>query len=148
MSDLDFTELDGFQFEKERRIAEWRARKDKREFQKLCRRLMTARWRRGLSDERRAEYLAKARADMGRRYKAKQAEKHARDRSRVLVCQECGVEFQRLPGTTGPKPKFCTMRCYQRQYHREWERKRTGAKRRNRCGRCGKFGHNKRSCRA
>jgi hypothetical protein len=32
------------------------------------------------------------------------------DRSRNLVCEWCGVDFIR-PGTRGPRPRFCSMKC-------------------------------------
>jgi hypothetical protein len=136
---LDFRELDGFQFDKDRALADWRHRKEQAEFGVLVNRLRARKWQREVYAEG-GNRLERLRA-VKRKHAARPAVKLAglenakarrarayRENPIVCTCVECGSTWCPLP-RRGVRPlEFCTDACRQRyRYH---ERK--PAARRNR----------------
>jgi len=109
---------------KEQRLREWAARKEDRDFRRLCDRLYQRKWLRRVmaldaSDPRKAKLLARKRA-----YKARNRDRlHAQQRARRIArrravpmlrtCPGCGAQWCRLPGLEGAKRTWCSTACYQ-----------------------------------
>lgn len=129
---VDMSELvDGYQFDgRARSIAQWRERKEAREFKKLCARLRSRRWRIAVYAEqgpRLDSVRANARAYYHRNAKRlNEAKNERRRRARALAregktqewtCEGCGASCSR-PFTCGPIPTWCDQRCSQRARYR------------------------------
>lgn len=113
--------VDGFQFGgRARAIAEWRDRKEDKEFRRLCRRIymngyMRRRWI--AKPEYRAWAIARNRA-------WKLAHK-----TPVRICLECGKQWKNLPGLClggRPPTKYCSKKCRVRFKNKELAAKRKG----------------------
>jgi len=149
---LDFKELDGFQFDKDRAIADWRNRKEQAEFGKLVNRLRVLKWQRDVQAEggsRAAALRARKLRYMQQPDVASRALERARVRRLaayhaspiVCRCRRCGAEWCPLPRRGVRPAEFCTDAC--RQIFRYRERSQRPKKR---CGRCGLAGHTRRTC--
>ena len=114
--DLELQERGGFQFEKDRRIADWLDKKERTEFTRLCARLYSRNWQR----KRRREQPDRVRHNQ-RRWRNANREKvrawdrarRARQRVRVsVVCKHCKTTFypKRLHQAKGVT-KWCTVKC-------------------------------------
>jgi hypothetical protein len=126
--------IEGFQFGgRDRAIAEWRERKEEKEFNKLCRRLKLNKQARDrfrdnpIWREHRRKYMA---SYMRERWHSEVAfrEKHKalarawkQKRQPVRTCLECGVQWVNQVGhNNGHKPriKFCSAKHRRRFYNR------------------------------
>jgi hypothetical protein len=118
--------VDGFQFNsRERRIQEWKEKKENDEFEKMITKLRRHKnyrawyerhkddpvWRERLrtyTREQRRKHSAKRNADA----RKKRIESHA---SIVNVCEECGTQFSFEYGKSKKKrSRFCSMKCRNR----------------------------------
>lgn len=112
--DLDFNEIEsGMMSGKAAAIADWRFRKEARDFNRQIACLRASKWNRE-HPERRREIMKAHNAKPERR--AAQNECHRRRRAakprETFVCAECGQTKERA--RKGPPPKFCGSACYQR----------------------------------
>lgn len=117
--------VDGFQFNsRERRLQEWKEKKENDEFEKMITKLRRHKnyrawyerhkddpvWRerlRAYTREQRRKHSAKRNADARR----KRIEAHA---SIVNVCEECGKNFSFEYGQRKKRSRFCSMKCRNR----------------------------------
>lgn len=117
--------VDGFQFNsRERRLQEWKEKKENDEFEKMITKLRRHKnyrawyerhkddpvWRerlRAYTREQRRKHSAKRNADARR----KRIEAHA---SIVNVCEECGKKFSFEYGQRKKRSRFCSMKCRNR----------------------------------
>lgn len=156
--DVDLGELaEGYQFDgRARAIAQWRERKEAREFEAMCNVLRVKKWRREVfaeAGERLARLRESGREKMRKRRAAMSAaerdELNARQREErerawksspaIYTCKTCGTQWCPLPHVRrGRAGEFCCKRCANK-----WRRP---AKTNNRCRGCGDRGHNRRTC--
>lgn len=117
--------VDGFQFNsRERRLQEWKEKKENDEFEKMIIKLRRHKnyrawyerhkddpvWRERLrtyTREQRRKHSAKRNADA----RQKRIEAHA---SIVNVCEECGKKFSFEYGQRKKRSRFCSMKCRNR----------------------------------
>lgn len=156
--DVDLGELaEGYQFDgRGRAIAQWRERKEEREFKALCNVLRVNKWRREVyaeAGDRLARHREVSRLSMRRQraamseekreaFNAQQREQRERvwkENAAVYTCRTCGAQWCPLPHIRkGRVAEFCSKRC-----KNKWRRP---AKTDNRCRGCGESGHNRRTC--
>jgi hypothetical protein len=110
--DLDYTERTGFLTGKAFAIADWRHRKDKREFDALQNRLNVRRWRLRVYDVG-GEKLDQLRANARKRQNAHHERERIKRRGRVLTCEQCGAQWCVVPRAPGAcwNAKACSLRC-------------------------------------
>jgi hypothetical protein len=112
---LDYRERDGFLVGKQAALADWRLRRDDRDFDALCLRLYNRNWARKF----RAEHPERAREILRRWREAHRDEMNARTRAsraakrvtRYIVCEVC---LDVVPSKR--KQRFCKRKC-RNQFH-------------------------------
>lgn len=154
----------GFQVGKAARIADWLAKKERAETDRMINVARASKWNRE-HPKRRAEINARANAKPATKAKnrARARKKHAEAYRRnpiICRCQECGSVWCKVPWLKGPRPRFCGTRCYQRHRVRETGRepgprrpkrkpsrgKPLKLRRPYRCSNCNTMGHNRLGC--
>lgn len=128
-SGVDFDDMQtGFQSPRAAGIADWLFRKEEAEFGKLVNRLRVKKWAKANPDKRRKianRYAAKPDVRARQDARARQ-ERLAEHRSKVVVCQECGVELCEVKPRKGMPRRWCTNACFQRN---KYQRTTPGARR-------------------
>jgi hypothetical protein len=143
----------GFLVGKNQRLADWRAKKEQKQYDALFNRLRARNWQRKVYeqggeklDKLRARKLAHAHQpevkQRGYRLARKRRERAYKANPVECVCRACGAVWCRVYPAKGPNPDFCGEACRQRLRHRE----RSKSKRVYKCSRCGEQGHNSRGC--
>lgn len=121
--------VDGFQFNsRERRLQQWREKKEDAEFEKLITKLRRhknyrAWYERHQHDPVWRERLRKYTREQRRKHKEKRNADARRKRreahgSVVNVCQECKKQFSFQFGQRKKRSKFCSMKCRNQDSHR------------------------------
>jgi hypothetical protein len=111
--DLDYSERAGFMTGKSAAIADWRHRKEVRDFGALVNRLRVIKWQRENAEKHHAKQLRYAlKAEVKARYNANARKRRAAKPIEQLVCEECREPFPRA--RRGPRPRFCGDACRQR----------------------------------
>jgi endogenous inhibitor of DNA gyrase (YacG/DUF329 family) len=132
----------GFMFTREARIADWRFRKEREAFDRLCAVLRVRKWVAENPERRRRnarEHARRVRADPERREElnARERARRAARPPRTLKCKQCGAEFPWKP-KGGQRPHYCSDRCGQRfRYLEKTAEKRKTAPELVECRQCG-----------
>jgi hypothetical protein len=110
--DIDYSERAGFLTGKALALADWRHRKDKREFDVLQARLSARRWLMRVYAEG-GEKLERVRELARKRANARKERRRLKRRGRVLTCGWCGAQWCPLPRAPGAAAiaKSCSARC-------------------------------------
>lgn len=120
--DLDYSERDGFMVGRTAAIADWRHEKEQREFSAYCKRLYLERWRKA-NPAKVAAYNRAWWSKPAVRARCNERRKRARRKQDATehVCPECQVSFcfYRAPWVGGPRSKFCSSACYQRDRYQQ-----------------------------
>lgn len=112
---------------RERRIQEWREKKEEEEFRKLCERLAKRNYQRKKATHDEGRMQLKAAQERYRKLNhakilvSERRRKHKRYKANpvVNVCKECGASWCPLPQVKVKRSKFCSRRCRNRNYKRE-----------------------------
>lgn len=123
--------VDGFQVGRAAAMLDSLHRKDKREFEELCRKLYARNWarkRRELDPEG-VRQVHRDWRDRNREQVRKDARERARKKYRarapLCTCAECGKKWKPapcyapVPGVTTRKAKFCSLKCSNKFHGRE-----------------------------
>lgn len=116
----DEGKIDGFQFGgRQRAIAEWREKKEQKEFKSLCHRLYQANYQRRYYHEKPGvKEASQARLRKMRRQLAP-----------VRTCINCGSTWVNVPGLCGgrgkPPTRYCSRKCRIQWHNKELVKKRS-----------------------
>jgi hypothetical protein len=144
----------GFLVGKSAKLADWYAKKEQKEYDKLFNRLRASKWQREVY-EAGGDKLDKLRARKRAHANKPEVQLHHGERAKlrrraryyadppVYECRACGARWCPLFGVRGPKPEFCGDACRQRYRYQERPAR---TERVYTCGRCGEQGHSRRGC--
>lgn len=130
--------VEGMQFDsRERRIQQWREKKEDEEFERLIAKLRQKKKYRAWYDrhkddpdfrERLRQHCRIMRVKHGPRRNAEaRAKRLAEKKPKQCSCQECGKDFEKYGHKAKPS-KFCSRSCRNRDSHKRRDKKRTSRK--------------------
>lgn len=127
--DLDYEErTTGMLIGRQAALADWRFKKEQREFEKQIKSLRAVKWNREHPERRKEianryarkpEVVAHQTAASTARKRRLRQKKRLTNGAPVYRCRECGAEWCRTPWVRGPPGEFCTEACRQRFRYQE-----------------------------